>query len=219
MLRQPEGLRELRRAGERTSKKRVERLMSEAGISGACKRPFRSKTTLAGAGPACPNLLAGAPPAGPGEVYVGDITYVATREGWLYLSVFIDLFTRRVEGWDLSESLATPLATAALRKASPPPGAICHTDRGCQYTSGEFRSLAGSLGLAQSMSGKGNCYDNAACESFFDSLKAECFPGTGVFESAAAARLAIFDYLEAFYNRARMPRLTHHYFKPSSRSR
>ena len=191
------------------SENRCARIMRKRGINARQKAAFRPKTTVADpdAKPA-PNLLKDAPaPTGPGELYVGDITYVATREGWLYLAVVIDLYSRKVAGWQLADHMRTSLCTAALGAAMasvpPAPGAISHTDRGCQYTSQAARSHLSLLGLTQSMSAKGYCYDNAKAESFFATLKREAFPDGCCFDTKAEARMVIFDYLETFYNRRR----------------
>lgn len=206
----PRMARELAARGLEVSENRVARLMRVEGIAARARRPFRPKTTTAdGAATPSPNHLAERGiPENPGEVLVSDITYVATREGWRYLAVVIDLFSRAVVGWAVSESLATGVVLAATRRATSSfdlrPGAIFHSDRGCQYTSAAMRARLRDLGLRQSMSAQGYCYDNAACESFFASLKAECFPEDGVFGSGQHARSAIFEYIETFYNRRRL---------------
>jgi transposase InsO family protein len=200
---------ELQERGLACSENRVAGLMAREGLRAKGRRPFRPKTTQSDrhALPA-PNRLAEAPPAqAPGEALVSDITYVATREGWLYLAVVIDLFSRAVLGWKIGESLETGLVLDALEGAlhacALPPEALFHSDRGCQYTSGIFRSRLAHHGLIQSMSAKGYCYDNAFAESFFATLKTESFPDDGIFDSKLEARRAIFDYLETFYNRRR----------------
>ena len=199
----------LRAIGLSCSENTVARLMREEGIRGATRRPFRPATTQPdGRVTPAPNLLRHIEATAPGQVYAGDITYVATREGWLYLAVVIDLFGRRVLGWQLGDTLATSLVSAAMDKACSHQlrarGAFFHSDRGCQYSSQEFGELCASAGLLQSMSRKGNCWDNAWSESFFASLKSECFPENGIFEAKSLARTAIFDYLETFYNRRRL---------------
>jgi len=200
---------ELAARGAPCSENRAARLMKKHGINARAKAAFRPKTTVSDPSkrPA-PNLLEGAPePAAPGQVYVSDITYVATREGWLYLAVVIDLFSRKVAGWALADHMRTSLVTAAFGRAisSVPPAAsaVLHSDRGCQYTSAKTRRDLELLGFAQSMSAKGRCYDNAKSESFFATIKREAFPEGCCFETKAAARRAIFDYLETFYNRRR----------------
>ncbi|MEM8954711.1 MAG: IS3 family transposase [Verrucomicrobiota bacterium] len=178
---------ELRERGLACSENRVAALMAREGLCARGRRAFRPKTTQGDrhAVPA-PNRLAERPPArAPGEALVSDITYVATREGWLYLAVVIDFFSRAVLGWKIGESLETALILDALEGAlhvcDPPPEALFHSDRGCQYTSGIFRSRLKHHGLLQSMSDKGYCYDNAFAESFFATLKTESFPDDGIF--------------------------------------
>lgn len=191
------------------SENRVARLMAKNGLKARYKAAFRPKTTTQDpTQKASPNVLANTePPSAPGQVYVSDITYIATREGWLYLAVVIDLYSRAVIGWSIAETMHTFLVTSALAKAmvNLPRGRhpIFHSDRGCQYTSQEFRKLVALYGLTQSMSAKGYCYDNAANESFFASLKRESFPEDCCFDTKAEARRTIFDYLEVFYNHKR----------------
>jgi transposase InsO family protein len=204
---------ELRDRGVAASENRVARIMRDEGIRAAPKRSYRPKTTVQdadGSNRIAPNLLAetGKPDA-PGQALVTDITYVATREGWLYLAVVLDLFSRCVIGWSISASLATPLAISALRRAMKggvigiAPGCIYHSDRGCQYTSHQHLTELTQNHLVPSMSAAGYCYDNATCESFFATLKNEAFPDDQVFDTQQGARLAIFDYIETFYNRRR----------------
>lgn len=191
------------------SENRVARLMAKNGIQARHKAAFRPKTTTQDPNQkASPNVLAKTEtPSAPGQVCVSDITYVATREGWLYLAVVIDLYSRAVVGWSIAATMHTFLVTSALAKAMAtlPPGSrpIFHSDRGCQYTSQEFRKHLALYGLTQSMSAKGYCYDNAVNESFFASLKRESFPEDCCFDTKAKARIAIFDYLEVFYNHKR----------------
>jgi putative transposase len=171
------------------------------------KRAFRPKTTLA-SGSAEPNRIAALEANGPDQVWVSDITYVATTEGWLYLAVILDLFSRRVVGWKLGESLGSELVETALQNAlwlrEPPGGLIFHSDRGCQYSSQAVRRKLRALGVLQSMSAQGNCYDNARAEAFFSSLKTECFPLNNCFASKAQARREIFEYIEIYYNNQRL---------------
>jgi len=138
---------------------------------------------------------------------VSDITYIPTREGWLYLAVVLDLFSRAILGWKLSDGLHTELVTGALRRALDTglihPEALFHSDRGCQYSAVLTRQLLTRRGLRQSMSAAGYCYDNAFAESAFASLKNELLEDGQPFASKAAAATAVFDYLEAFYNRKR----------------
>lgn len=200
---------ELRQRGYPCSKNRVARLMTRQGLAARPRRPFRPKTTQVDgrANPAPNHLAKRQAPQRPAEVLVSDITYVATDEGWLYLAVVVDLFSRSVLGWKLSDSQHTGLVLDAFEQASqrlqPPEGALFHSDRGCQYTSQAFRKRIKTSGLLQSMSAAGYCYDNATAESFFATLKAEAFPANAQFSSKLQARRAIFDYLETFYNRKR----------------
>lgn len=200
---------ELKERGLACSENRIARLMKQNDLRARRVRSFRPKTTQRDpeAMPA-PNRLAKADkPTQPGRILISDITYVATRQGWLYLAVVIDLFSRCVVGWKLADSMATELVTGAIQSATDriyiPRGALFHSDRGCQFTSQQMRLFLAKLGVTQSMSAQGYCYDNAACESFFATLKKECFPQNAVFESKQQARMAIFDYLETFYNRRR----------------
>ncbi len=200
---------ELTARGFPCSENRAARIMSKYGIKARSKTAFRPKTTIPDPARApAPNLLADRPaPTGPGQVYISDITYVATREGWLYLAVVIDLFSRRVAGWKLADHMRTSIVTSAFSKATakiqPQANAIFHSDRGCQYTSTSVANQIGIRGFVQSMSAKGYCYDNATCESFFATLKREAFPDDQCFETREQARLTIFEYLETFYNTRR----------------
>ncbi len=196
---------ELREQGERASRKRVARLMREQGLAGKRRRRFRRTTDSAHRHPVAPNLLErDFTTTAPNRAWVGDITYIWTREGWLYLAVLLDLFSRKVVGWAMSESLTTDLALAALRMAiasrRPPHGLVHHTDRGVQYASAEYRRELAAHGLRASMSRKGNCWDNAVAESFFSTLKVELDLD---FDTRQQARTAVFEYLEVFYNRQR----------------
>jgi putative transposase len=173
----------------------------------AARRAERSD----GKSAACPspNLLAAATsPQAPGTHLVSDITYIPTREGWLYLVVVLDLFSRCILGWKLAETMESGLITAALRRAFDTglvaPQAIFHSDRGSQYSSGPTRRLLKRLGWQQSMSAVGYCYDNAFAESLFASIKSELLPEEGIFQAKSEAHTAIFDYLECFYNRRRL---------------
>ena len=188
-------------------RKRVARLMKEAGLSARTKRRFVKTTDSKHDFPIAPNLLQRDFSAdAPNEVWVGDITYLDTREGWLYLAVLIDLYSRRVVGWAMSERIDTTLATAALNMAlaqrKPGRGLIHHTDRGCQYASHEYRRMLRDIGAECSMSRKGDCWDNAVAESFFASLRKELTNRVD-FLTRDAARSSVFEYIEAFYNRVR----------------
>lgn len=200
---------ELRANGWSCSENRVARLMRKNGLRARPRRPFRPKTTAPDhAAAPSPNLLAEAGAAqAPAQHLVSDITYIRTAQGWLYLAVIIDRFTRMVLGWKLSGSLQSDIVTAALDKALArrlvAPGALFHSDRGCQYSAGQFRKRLANSNLAQSMSAKGCCYDNAMAESFFASFKNEALPEEGCFENRRTASRAVFDYIECFYNRRR----------------
>ena len=199
----------LQNRGVRCGRKRVARLMAENGMAGKVRRPFRPQTTNSDHdGPIAPNLVEqNFRPDEPNTVWASDITYIATGEGWLYLATTIDLYSRRVVGWSMSDSLETKLPLDALRAAIadrlPAPGLIHHSDRGCQYASCAFRAELAQHGIRASMSRKANCYDNAVAESFFHSLKVELVHGIR-FATRAEARAAVFDYIEVFYNRTRV---------------
>jgi transposase InsO family protein len=143
----------------------------------------------------------------PNQKYVGDITYIPTKQGWLYLAVVIDLFSRKVVGWSMDDTLKTSLVNDALlmaiKQRKPNKGLIWHTDRGSQYASDSHQSLLKQFGIIQSMSRKGNCYDNAVSESFFHTLKTELIHHI-IFETKAQARMAIFSFIEIWYNRKRL---------------
>ena len=143
----------------------------------------------------------------PNQVWVADITYIHTDEGWLYLAAVVDLFNRKVVGWAMDSTMTKELVASALKQAigrhNPPAGIIHHSDRGTQYASYEYQELLREHGFITSMSRKGNCYDNACMESFFGTLKTELIYLTR-FKTRAEARLAIFDYIEVFYNRTRL---------------
>lgn len=188
-------------------RKRVARLMQEGGIFVRTKRRFVQTTDSKHDFPIAPNLLARNFSAGaPNMVWVGDITYLDTRQGWLYLAVLIDLFSRRVVGWAMSEHIDTALVMSALNMAvaqrKPARGLIHHTDRGSQYASHDHRKALRDIGAQCSMSRKGDCWDNAVAESFFASLRKE-LTNRVVFLSRDAARSNVFEYIEAFYNRVR----------------
>jgi putative transposase len=196
-----------RAAGVRCARKRVARLMQTAGLVG-CHRRRRTRTTVAEPThvPA-PNLVArnfSAPAID--RLWLGDITYVATREGWLYLAVLLDAHSRRVVGWAMADHLRTELAldalTMALRARCPSVGLVHHTDRGGQYTAAAYRGTLAAHGVTCSMSRSGECLDNAMAESFFATLKAEV-ADTQNWPSRGAARLAIFEWIEVWYNRQR----------------
>ncbi len=200
---------ELADRGVRVGAKRVARLMQSAKIQGVRRRRFVRTTNSQHDQPIAPNILERTfDPSAIGDinrVWAGDITYVPTREGWLYLAVVLDLGSRRVVGWSMSDSMRDELVIAALdaatkaRKPSKP--LLFHSDRGSQYASRAYRALTRRRGIIQSMSRKGDCWDNAAVESFFGTLKAEL--RDPIWDTRSAARTAIFDYIETWYNRRR----------------
>lgn len=198
--------RELRDAGVRVARKRVARLMAEDGLRGRARRRRVRTTDSAHAEPVAPNLLARRfgvvdYPA-PNTAWVGDLTYLPTREGWLFLAVLLDLASRRVVGWATSTTLATDGPLAALRMAlharRPAPGLIQHTDRGCQYASREYRAVLAAHGVRQSMSRRGDCWDNAVAESFFSTVEHELLAGAS-FATRAEAHRAVADFV-GWYN-------------------
>jgi len=201
---------ELQKRGFSCSENRVVRLMSHAGIQARFKTAFRPKTTQQDPDrmPAPNRLGPENSAARPGEVLISDITYVATAQGWLYLAVTLDLFSRQVSGWHLAENMETSLVIEAAQKATSMkgvgPDTIYHSDRGCQYTSHAMRQWLRDRGMQCSMSAAGYCYDNATCESFFATLKREAFPENCVFDTKAEARRTIFEYIETFYNPRRI---------------
>jgi putative transposase len=200
---------ELVESGLHVGSGRVGRLMKSAEIAGISPRRFRKTTDSDHALPVAQNLLArsfdSAVIGEKNRIWAGDITYVATREGWLYLAVVLDLFSRRVVGWSMKftmdRGLVIDALESALRNRQPTAGMLFHSDRGSQYASAEFRAILEANSIQQSMSGKGECWDNAVVESFFGTMKSEL--GDRVWESRAAARDAIFDYIETWYNRKR----------------
>ncbi len=188
----------------------VRRLMREQNLQAIQPRGFRPRTTDSGHGLlASPNLMLEAKnkPQTWGECVVGDITYIATANGWIYLAMFQDKVTKRLVGWAISDRMTADLVIRALqmalRRGLIKRRCIVHTDRGSQYVSIDFRASLKRCGLRQSMSAKGNCYDNAQAESFFSRFKAELVEG-GVFASLAEARTEIFTYIEGFYNPHRL---------------
>lgn len=199
----------LARHGRRCSRRRVARLMRQAGLSHRLRRRFHpvsltdSKHDL----PIAPNhLLHRAPPTRPDAVWMADITYVPTAEGWLYVAALLDRCTRRCIGWAMGESLATTLPLAALdmalKQRRPPTGLVHHSDRGVQYASEAYRQRLAAAGVVPSMSRRGNCYDNAAMESFWSTFKRDLVHRCE-FATRAQARAAIFEWIEVFYNRER----------------
>lgn len=205
----PRVFQQLRLEGLACSRNRVARLMRQQGLKGVQKGRFRPKTTQSRHDqPIAPNRLdAGFKVMEPNHVWVADITYIPTREGWAYLSAFMDLKTRLIKGWALSDSLKSDLVIDAFAQAvfrhQPHNGLIVHSDRGIQYASRDFREQLNQHRALPSMSRKGNCYDNAAMESFWSTLKGELHINAP-FKNRESARLEIFDYIETFYNRSRL---------------
>jgi transposase InsO family protein len=195
---------ELQATGQRVSRKRVARLMRENDLAARTRRRFRKTTDSNHSFPIAPNLLErDFTAAGPDEAWVTDITFLWTAEGWLYLAVILDLFSRRVVGWATSRNVDRHLALAALDMAlsnrRPTAGLVHHSDRGSTYASGDYRTALGARGIQCSMSRKGDCWDNAVAESFFASMKRE-MENIDNLESWAGAALSIGEYIDAFYN-------------------
>ena len=197
--------RALRKQGVECGKRRVGRLMRIAGLEGRCKRRWRKTTIADPAAEAALDLIQRE--FGPGaEIdrrYVGDITYIATWEGWAYLATVIDLSSRRVVGWALADHMRTDLVADALKMAisnrCPVEGLIFHSDRGCQYTSAEYGQLARVNGIVLSIGRKGECWDNAVAESFFATIKRELID-TRAWPTREGLRHAVFDYIEGWFN-------------------
>jgi len=197
----------LRTEGRRVSVNRVARLMRRHGIQGRYKRRVPRTTDSNHSLSIAPNLLEqDFTVVAPNQVWLADITYVPTTEGWLYLAVVLDLFARKVVGWAMSETMPQALAIDALKMAiaqrRPGPGLLHHSDRGSQYAAHAYRHLLEENGMRCSMSRKGNCWDNAPMESFFGSLKTEL--DDDVFDTRQKARTEIFSFLETFYNSRRL---------------
>jgi putative transposase len=203
----PRMLDELRARGFRVGKTRVERLMREHGIRARHKRRFKATTDSKHSLPVAANLLArNFAPEAPNHVWSAKLTYVWTDEGWLYLAVVLDLFNREVVGWAIKERMSSEIVIDALTMAwfrrHPEPGLIHHSDRGSQYASYAFQAKLRDYGMSCSMSRKGNCWDNAPTESFFNSLKNERVHGQR-YRTRQEATADLFEYIEVFYNRSR----------------
>jgi len=195
---------ELRAKGTRVGRKRVARLMREKGLQARRKRRFRKTTDSKHSHPIAPNVLARQFDVGaPNRAWVTDVTAIWTLEGWLFLAVMLDLYSRRVVGWATSANNDTHLALDALRKGlrlrRPPAGLVHHSDRGSPYASADYRAELARHGLVASMSRKGDCWDNAVAESFFATLRAELVDHER-YPTHAAARASIGDYIDSFYN-------------------
>ena len=198
---------ELRTQGESCSQNRVARLMRRHGLAGRPRRRFCRTTDAQHAQPVAPNRLSRHfTVAAPNRVWVSDITYLPTGEGWLYLATVMDLCSRRIVGWSMQTTLAHSLPLAALEMAvaqrHPAPGLLHHSDRGVQYASQDYQAALAGYGMIPSMSRKGNVWDNAPQESFYGTLKTEL--STPRWATHAQARREVFDYIEVFYNRQRL---------------
>ena len=203
----PRILEELKAEGIAVSRKRVARIMRELGLEGRGKRRFKATTDSKHDLPVAENVLDRKfEVAAPDVAWVTDITYVWTAEGWLYLAAILDLFSRRVVGFAMSDRIDRALVLDALRAAvgrrAPGAGLMHHSDRGSQYASGDYQKALDEIGVVCSMSRKGNCWDNAVAESFFATLKTECVY-LRRFATKTEARQAIFEFIEMFYNRRR----------------
>lgn len=189
-------------------RRRIGRLMRAAGLACKTRRKFKATTDSKHHLPVADNIVDRQfIVKKPNQVYVGDITYIHTREGWLYLAVVIDLYSRQVVGWSMDGNMRAKLVNDALLMAiwqrKPDKGLLWHTDRGSQYASDSHRKLLKLYGIRQSMSRKGNCWDNAVSESFFHTLKTELIHHK-TFHSREEAKQAVFEYIEVFYNRERL---------------
>jgi len=198
---------ELRAQGVGVSRKRVERLMRASNFSASVRRRFPRTTDSRHERPVAPNLLEQKFAADrPDTVWLADISYIPTREGWLYLAAVKDMATREIVGWSMADHLRAELACDALlmaiRRRQPLRGLIAHSDRGVQYASEPYQAILARHGLRCSMSRRGNCLDNAPIESFFGTLKNELVHRT-IFSSREAARRALFAWIETWYNRGR----------------
>lgn len=190
------------------NKKRIYRLMKKYGIFSKTKKKFKVTTKQNYKASFSANLLNGSFETDRiNQIWTSDITYIWTQEGWLYLAVVLDVYNREIIGWSVNQRCSKDLVlsafTMAIRNRRPEAGVIFHSDRGSQYTSAGFRNTLAYYGFIQSMSGKGNCYDNAITESFFSTLKKELIYQTN-FETKQQAATEIFEFIEIFYNRKRL---------------
>ena len=198
----------IRREGFLVNKKRLARLMRVNNIKAKTKRRFRVTTVQNSKAKASENLLnQNFTASSENKIWTGDITYLWTREGWVYLAVVMDIYSRKIVGWSLDSSLSTELVIRALMMAvvhrNPKRGIIFHSDRGSQYTSSLFRELLKNYGIVQSNSSTGNCYDNAVTESFFHTLKTELTYWEN-YQTREEANRSVFEYIEINYNRRRL---------------
>lgn len=195
---------ELNEDGVPVGRHRVARLMRDNGLKALQKRRYKKTTDSEHGGPVASNVLdQDFEATAPNQKWGVDISYVWTAEGWLYLAIVLDLYSRRIIGWDVSDRLKKDLALSALKRAiavrRPPKGVIHHSDRGSQYCSGAYQKLLTGAGFILSMSGKGNCYDNAMVETVFKTLKSELIWRT-VYKTRQQAHMAIGQYIDGFYN-------------------
>jgi len=198
---------ELKDMGIKCGKNRVAKIMKNNGIISKIKKKYRYKSKCSNNLNMCENILNRSFKIDrPDIVWVSDITYIPTKEGWLYLCIVLDLYSRKVVGWSMNNNMKTELAIKALQMAiinrKPDEKIIFHSDRGVQYTSNSFREILLKNRIIQSMSRSGNCWDNACAESFFHTLKAELIKHAS-YNSRREAELSIFEYIEIFYNRKR----------------
>lgn len=198
----------VRSQGLMVNKKRIARLMRVNNIKAKTKRRFRVTTVQNSKAFASANILnQNFTASSENKIWTGDITYLWTKQGWLYLAVVMDIYSRKIVGWSIDNSLSTELVIRALTMAivhrNPERGLVFHSDRGSQYSSSSFRSMLKNYGMVQSMSGKGNCYDNAVTESFFHTLKTE-LTYWNKYQTTDEAKRSIFEYIELFYNRQRL---------------
>lgn len=198
---------ELKEQGEHCGRKRVARLMRENSIEAKHKRKFKATTDSQHKFPVAPNLLEqNFTISEPNRVWTADITYCWTLEGWVYLAVVLDMYSRKIVGWAMSERMTRELVINAFLMAywtrKPKKGLIHHSDKGSQYASHDFQNILSNFGVIPSMSGKGNCFDNAVTETFFHTLKTELMFDC-VFKTREEAKSATFEYIEVFYNRER----------------
>lgn len=203
----PRIYKELKANGESCSRKRVANIMKQSGIQAKMQKRFKVTTKANPSALPAPNLLQQDFSAqGINQRWVADFTYVWTKEGWLYVATVMDLFSRRIVGLAMSDRMKDDLVIAALQQAlihrQPDSGLVHHSDRGSQYTSQDFRDLLATHGITASMSGTGNCYDNAAIESFYHTLKTEHIYFEH-YETREQAKQSIFEWIEIFYNRQR----------------
>ena len=200
---------ELSQSGQLHGRNRIARLMRQQNLCGRAKGRFRVRTTDSNHDqPIAPNRLSELPaPTAANQIWLGDITYIATGEGWLYLAGVMDRYSRRIVGWAMDQNIDTRLVLAAWEMAKtqrqPAPELVFHSDRGSQYASGDFRQALATSQTQASMSRQGNCYDNAAMEAFWSTLKMELVYRHS-FATRQQAREAIFEYIEVFYNRQRL---------------